>query len=78
MFVDIKLGITTRSKCGLLVITTVENGSNAARLGVSCGSVVMAVDGRDVCGMAFSAAMQLIRGAPRHMSMTLRRAADER
>ena len=75
---DTKLGITTRSECGVLVITTVANGSNASRVGVLPGSVIMAVAGRDVCGIAHTAAMKLIRDAPRPFSMTLRDTAKEK
>ena len=58
LFEDTKLGITTRSECGVLVIT--------------------AVAGRGVCGMAHTAAMKLIRDAPRPFSMTLRDTAKEK
>ena len=45
---DTTLGITTRRECGMLVISAVASVSNAGRVGVLPGSVIMAVAGRDV------------------------------
>jgi len=49
LFEDTKLGITTRSECGVLVITAVANESNASRVGVLPGSIIRARHGAYRC-----------------------------
>lgn len=51
-----------QSEAGQLVITEVRRGWPAEQAGVRAGDVILAVDGKDVTGMALADAVNLIRG----------------